>query len=94
MLHGDDILDEAVATGCDAGTGPAVVGHVHALEPAGHRWHHHMHFPAYVLNPDPGRWSISVEGPEGMCSEVFPDEPVDALRHVDLANFGDLEKDE
>ena len=96
LLHGDDILDAAVA---DADPSRArhnsrLLDGLAPLQASKTPWHHHMHFPACVLNPHPGRWCIAVESPEGTFSETFADEPVTVLRQVEVLYFGNLDAEQ
>lgn len=90
MLHGPDILDASQAKGGAAAQGSPLLAHLMALQAATTRWHHHMHFPACAINPHPGRWSISVESPQGTFSEAFAEEPRDILREVEVIYFANL----
>jgi hypothetical protein len=93
MLHGDDILDPAKATG--AGVGVAESGMLKRLvevNKKSHHWHHHMNFPDCVFNPHRGKWAITIESDEGVFSEAYEEEPVDVLREVEVIYFANLDK--
>jgi hypothetical protein len=93
LLHGNDILDAAKATGgSEVAKTSLLLAHIMRLQEGEIAWHHHMHFPACAFNPMPGRWSISVEGEGSFFAESFDSEPVDILREVEVIYFGNLER--
>jgi hypothetical protein len=92
LLHGDDILDEAkVLANPDAMTA-ALLRVVAELDAKGAAWHHHMHFPACVLSPHKGKWSIAIESAGRAVYETYDEEPVETLRAIEVSYFRNLER--
>jgi hypothetical protein len=96
MLHGDDILDGQKTEAVTGVKSPSstLLPRLRQLDMAGVEWHHHMNFPGCALSPDPSGWVISVESAGGDFSEVFPGEPVDVLREVEVLYFANLDHQE
>lgn len=90
ILHGDDILDARRGGRVTTGDSALLRG-LHAVQSRGAHWHHHMHFPACVLNPERGRWCIAIESDGETFSEAFAHEPVDTLREIEILYFRNLE---
>ncbi|TKI06989.1 hypothetical protein [Martelella alba] len=53
-------------------------------------WHHHMHFPSCLLNPLPGKWTLSVESELGTQIEAFDEEPLALLGFIESRFFSTL----
>lgn len=94
ILHGDDILDASktsAASGREA-IASAMLDRLRLIDSRHVPWHHHMNFPECAFNPEPGKWSITIESTEGDFFESYDDEPVDMLREVEILYFRNLEK--
>lgn len=92
MLHGDDILDPAKATGTGAGVAEsAMLKRLVEVNRQSTNWHHHMNFPDCAFNPHKGKWAITIESEAGTFSEAYDEEPVDVLREVEVIYFANLE---
>ena len=94
MLHGEDILDARKVETAGSGDpcNSTLLLLVRDLDKRHVAWHHHMHFPNCVFNPNPGNWSISVEfGESEVTDESYPEEPVDVLRELEVLYFRNLE---
>lgn len=88
MLHGDDILDpRRKQGGSDAPVESKVLDAVRAAVADSAAWHHHMCFPDCVFNREPGKWTISVESGDEVCSESWDDEPTDVLWELEILCF-------
>jgi hypothetical protein len=97
LQFGDSILDEASSRLAETGfvEHSIVLRRILDLQKEGRTWHHHMHFPRCVLNPQKGRWTISVEAngqPEKSTVEAYEERPTDILREIEILYFRNLEK--
>ena len=94
ILHGNDILDfsKTSANGGAEDIPSAMLDRLRLIDGNGVVWHHHMNFPACVFNPQPGKWSITIESEEGEFSESFADEPIAILREVEVLYFRNLDR--
>jgi len=97
MLHGDDILEVVENSPADLEkiAASSLLKKLYKIHETGQDWHHHMCFPKCIFNPNPGRWSITVEAGEvgsNYFYESWDDEPVAILREVELMFFGRLEQ--
>jgi hypothetical protein len=88
MLHGDDILDGgSTSAGTGAAVGSPLVQRARDLVASDAQWHHHMCFPAGLLHPAPGRWTIVVESGLSTWADSYDDEPIDVLREIEVLFF-------
>lgn len=92
LRHGKNITQSAGSGGGDAAkpAEPALLGHARALTEAGADWHHHMLMPGCIFNPNPGRYTITLEKSGGdavLDSHVSDDEPDAVLREVEHLFF-------
>jgi hypothetical protein len=88
MLHGDAILNPVREKGAsDAPVESKVLDVVRAAVARGADWHHHMCFPDCVFNPEPGKWTISVESEDQTSSESWDQEPFDVLWELEILCF-------
>ena len=97
LQFGDSILDEASSRLDEPGFAEhsIVLRRIIDLQKEGRKWHHHMHFPECVLNPQKGRWTISVEESgtqEKLNVEAYEERPTDILREIEILYFKNLEK--
>ncbi|ARU93801.1 hypothetical protein [Tatumella citrea] len=87
LLHGDDILDASCDCHESSEADSSAVAVVQQLHNHHHAWHHHMHFPDCLLNPQPGQWAISVESASTRLCEVYEAEPVSQLSVIESLYF-------
>lgn len=92
LRHGKGITTSAAAEGgtADAAADPALLERARALSDAGADWHHHMLMPGCIFNPNPGRYTITLEKRGGgavLESHVSDEEPEAVLREVEHLFF-------
>ncbi|MDA0702873.1 MAG: hypothetical protein O3A96_06495 [Proteobacteria bacterium] len=92
LRHGKNITQSAGSDGGDAAktAEPALLGHARALTDEGADWHHHMLMPGCIFNPNPGRYTITLEKSGGgavLDSHISDDEPDAVLREVEHLFF-------
>lgn len=97
LQFGDSILDAGWSRLNEAGFAECstALRRIIDLQKEGRKWHHHMHFPECVLNPQKGKWAISIEenGPQGNITvETYNEKPTDILREIEIIYFKNLEK--
>jgi len=96
ILHGDDILDPSKSA-ANAGSrkiSSEMLDRLRILDEQGVTWHHHMNFPNCGFNPQPGKWSITIESTDGEFSESYEEEPIDVLREVEIRYFRNLDRNQ
>jgi hypothetical protein len=95
LLFGDSIMDAGSSRLGEKGfiERSRVLGRILELQNKGRQWHHHIHFPECVLNPQKGKWAISVEedGQHGQVTvEIYEDKPIDIIREIEILYFNNL----
>ncbi len=87
LLHGDAILDSPPDCRHESALNSSAVKLVEELQENQHAWHHHMHFPDCMLNPEPGRWAISIESESVRHYEIYDAEPTGPLNVIESIYF-------
>lgn len=94
MLHGDEILDPSrERSAAEASVESTVLDLARVADANGTAWHHHMCFPDCVFNPEPGRWTISVESGDDLVWDSWESEPADVLWQLEILCFSTLAAD-
>lgn len=89
LLHGDDVLDRPGSADASAQVASRLLSRIRDLDARGVGWHHHMHFPDCMLNPEPGKWTIALEAgdSDAVETETFAEEPHDVLAAIEVIYF-------
>ena len=84
-LHGSEVFENKV-TDQSANLSPeedALVEQAGHLSKAKVSWHHHMLFPDCAFNPNPGLWTLQLEGPNSLHATSSQREPKEVLAVIE-----------